>query len=189
MATMNDCKKIQPLLSEYVDGELTEETAWTVKLHLSSCAVCGRIADDFAATARLVASLPEPKGPSEGFEAALARRIADQMLVPKPLSAWDKVRLWFDEATNPASHPQRRPMVLATATALAAAIPAVIFFTHQTQLPGPPTPPSLPPVTTAQIVVSDPALSELWNEHAAFSSAQPLGDPATNPNTDGLGDL
>src|SRR5579859_7623314 len=97
MATMKDCKSVQPLLSEYVDGELSEEVTWSVKLHLASCAVCSRIADDFCATARLVSSLPEPSGPSEGFEAMLARRIADQMLAPKPLTTWGKLLRWWEE--------------------------------------------------------------------------------------------
>lgn len=178
MATMNDCKTVQPLLAEYVDGELAEKAAWQVKLHLSSCAVCSRIADDFSATARLVSSLPEPVGPSANFEAMLARRIADQCLQPKPLTTWDRVRLWWDEQTAPGV---KRPLApaLAAVAALVAMFPTAYLLTHQ---PGPAIKPvviaSASPEAAAHLVEGDPALRELWDEHATFSSAQALGDPA-----------
>src|SRR6476646_5558327 len=81
MATMLDCKKVQPLLSEYVDGVLPPDTGWDVKLHVASCAVCARVADELTATAKLLQSLPALE-PSANFEAALAKRLADQVLTP-----------------------------------------------------------------------------------------------------------
>ncbi len=181
MATMNDCKTVQPLLAEYVDGELAETQAWQVKMHVQSCAVCQSISDDFAATARLVSSLPVPKGPSASFEEMLARRIADECLAPKPLSAFDKLRVWWDEKT--ASVPigyRPTPAFAATFALLIALFPTSYLLTHSgSRTTTPETHPSTVPVTAANLVSNDPGLTELWNEHAAFSSAQPLGDPAS----------
>lgn len=181
---MKDCKQIQPLLAEYIDGELTEDSAWQVKMHVQSCAVCQSIADDFAATARLVSSLPVPKGPSASFEAMLARRIADGCLAPKPLSPFDKLRLWWDEKTAPSATGYRLNPALAGAFALLIALfPAGYLLTHpdnravesgKEYVHASPS-----PDTAANLVANDPALTELWDEHTAFSSAQPLGDPAT----------
>src|SRR6476646_6265157 len=90
MATMLDCKKVQPLLSEYVDGALPSDTAWDVKLHVASCAVCARVADELAATAKLLQSLPTLE-PSANFEAALAKRLADKVLTPKRPSLGQRI--------------------------------------------------------------------------------------------------
>lgn len=180
---MNDCKNIQPLLSEYVDGELADEATRRVKTHVLSCAVCQSIADDFASTARLVSSLPVPKGPSANFEAMLARRIADQCLTPKPLSPLDKLRLWWDEATAPNTTGYRLNPALAGAFALLVVLfPTAYFMTHtssQSNTGLPIAQASASPDSAANLVADDPTLNELWNEHTAFSSAQTLGDPAT----------
>ncbi len=181
MATMNDCKQIQPQLAEYVDGELSEERAGQVKTHVRSCAVCQSIADDFASTARLVSSLPVPKGPSASFEAMLARRIADECLAPKPLSPLDKLRLWWDEKSMPSASGFRAAPAFAGAFAvLVALLPAGYLLTRPDSAKVPTDLfASASPDAAANLVASDPMLTELWNEHTAFSSAQPLGDPAT----------
>jgi anti-sigma factor RsiW len=178
---MNDCKQIQPLLAEYVDGELAGEATRRVKTHVQSCAVCQSIADDFASTARLVSSLPVPKGPSVNFEAMLARRIADQCLAPKPLSPLDKLRLWWDESTAPSATGYRLNPALAGAFALLVVLfPTGYFMTHnQVDTKLPVAQASASPNAAANLVASDPTLTELWDEHTAFSSAQTLGDPAT----------
>ncbi len=71
MASMLDCKKIQGQLSEYVDGALTADAAWSVKLHLASCAVCTRAAEELSATVSLLRSLPRQET-SDAPEAAKA---------------------------------------------------------------------------------------------------------------------
>ncbi len=183
MATMNDCKNIRPLLVEYADGELGETQAWQVKLHVQSCAVCASIANDFAGTARLVSSLPSPKGPSANFEALLARRIADGCLAPKPLSPLGRVRLWWEEQAAH-SRPVYRfaPAFVAVVVVLMATLPTGYLLTHPIRTVAGVSTPSPLPDTTKNLVASDPALTELWNEHTAFSAAQPLGDPATALN-------
>ncbi|MBC7806131.1 MAG: zf-HC2 domain-containing protein [Akkermansiaceae bacterium] len=180
MATMNDCKQIQPLLAEYADGELIGETTRQVETHVQSCAVCQSIADDFAATARLVSSLPTPKGPSANFEAMLARRIADECLAPKPLSPLDKLRVWWDEKTAPSAAGYRFAPALAGAfVVLVALFPAGYLLTRSDNVTVTRVLPLSSPDTAANLVASDPTLTELWDEHTSFSSAQLLGDPAT----------
>lgn len=167
MATMLDCKKIQPLLSEYVDGALPEDTAWQVKLHLSSCAVCQKVTDDFTGTARLLATLPTVET-SAGFEDALARRIADMTLKPRPVSLLERLRIWWSEPIS-----ARRP-VLASAAVFAVLIPVAFVVTMQKTV----TQPQPTPAPTALVVESDPTLEQLSVEHTAFSSAEKMGDPS-----------
>lgn len=171
MATMNDCKTIQPRLSEYVDGALAENDAWKVKLHLSSCAVCERVADELSATAKLLSALPTMET-SAGFEAVLARRLADRALHPRSPSLLDRLRsLWTE---RPAVRPA---MASLTAFAAAAAMVGVFVVNRSSTAPLANTEPP-----AAQTVVTDqkkPAtLEQVFDEHAAYASAEPLGDPA-----------
>jgi anti-sigma factor RsiW len=153
MAGMNDCKNIRPRLSEYVDGALPADQDWAVRMHLASCAVCARVAEDFSAMARLLGELPR-RETSAGFEAALARRLADQVLPPR--RAW-----WLLSGTR------LRPAV-AFAGALAALVPAVFLATRHS-----------PPGTETPAVPSEQQFVEqCLDEHAAYASAEPLNDSA-----------
>src|SRR6187455_1334329 len=96
MATMLDCKKIQPLLSEYVDGALSDAMAWNVKMHVSSCAVCAQVADELRATANLLSALPALE-PSANFEAMLAKRLANQVLTPHRPTFAERLRSGLSE--------------------------------------------------------------------------------------------
>jgi anti-sigma factor RsiW len=169
MATILDCRKVQPLLSEYVDGTLQADTAWDVKLHVASCAVCARVADELAATATLLQSLPALE-PSKDFETALARRLADQVLMPRRPSLLQRLT---ETLVGWWSRPVLRP-ALASGAALAALVPAAIFLTYRTAGTIQPaaTPPATPAASEAGVV------EQLWKEHAAYASAEPLGDPA-----------
>jgi hypothetical protein len=44
-----NCEKCQELLSEFIDGELKEETSAEIKAHLGLCAECAELHEDFAA--------------------------------------------------------------------------------------------------------------------------------------------
>jgi hypothetical protein len=169
MATMLDCKKVQPLLSEYVDGTLAPNTAWDVKLHVASCAVCARIADELAATATLLQSLPTLE-PSANFEAALAKRLADKVLTPKRPSLGQRIA---DALGGWWSRPALRP-ALASGVALAALLPAAFFFVHQGHGRGAVATPS----SNAPVAADATTVDQLWREHTAYASAEPLGDPA-----------
>src|SRR3712207_8600803 len=56
---------IWPRLSEYVDGALPADRAWAVRMHLASCAVCARVAEELGTTARLLRELPRQETRSE----------------------------------------------------------------------------------------------------------------------------
>jgi anti-sigma factor RsiW len=43
-----NCEKCQELLSEFIDGELENQTSAEIKTHLSLCAECAEIHEDFA---------------------------------------------------------------------------------------------------------------------------------------------
>lgn len=169
MTSMLDCKKIQPRLSEYVDGALDRETAWNFKLHLSSCGVCSQIETEFRATTNLLRSLPD-RGPSMDFEAKLAKRLADQVLQPRHPSLVSRMRDWWYDA------PYARPAVT-SGLALAAVLPVAFLafggdhsgvVKTATALPAPTT-----RVITASAGNSESALEQIWAEHA---SSDPLGD-------------
>jgi len=167
MATMLDCKKIQPLLSEFVDNALDGDTAWKVKLHVSSCAVCEQVAGEIRATASLLSGLPA-RETSSGFEAALAARLADRVLAPRRVSLWERMRMaWAFPAT-----PVLRP-ALASAAALAMLVPATLITLRGTHVS-----PASGPATTKVSVADASGLQSLWDEHAAYSASEPLGDQA-----------
>ncbi|MGC4045967.1 MAG: zf-HC2 domain-containing protein [Armatimonas sp.] len=151
---MLDCKKIQPKLSEYLDGTLPENESWDVQMHLSSCAVCTRASAELAATVRLVSSLPE-RGPSENFDDKLAARLANIVLTPHPQTFREKLAAFWQR-------PAARPAV-ASGLALMALAPACFFLLR----PAPPKP-----------AVEDAVLTQIVREHADFASAEPLANPS-----------
>ncbi len=162
MASIIDCKKVQPLLSEYVDGTLAGDNAWGVKLHLASCAVCTRAAEELSATVSLLRSLPRQET-SDAFSEALTRRLADQVLQPRRPGLQEQLREWW-------SLPRVRP-ALAAAGALAALAPAALFVSTRQ----PATPVESPAVARAE---QEQFLDEVLEEHASYASGEPLGDPA-----------
>ena len=178
MATMLDCKKIQGELSEYVDGTLDGDRAWTIKMHVSSCAVCDQIARDFSGTARLLQGLPQAE-PSLGFEAALARRLADHALAPQQRSAglWNRLS-GMVSSWNVATPPRLRPVFFAPGLAIAALVPAVFFVTAQQQKPQEFPAAVQKATTTLPNQARDTTLDDLLNDHVAYASSEPLGDPA-----------
>lgn len=191
MSSMKDCSKVQPLLAEYVDGALADDSAWDVKLHVASCAVCSRIADDFRATSRLLGTL-ERAEPSASFEDNLARRLADLSLQPRrPATPWDRVRLWWSEQSA-----ARRPAALASAAALAALLPLAVVIAGQraatvrTESGSGPRPVAAASAAPDAAPAPAPArtedtLRELWDGHTEYASSMPLGDQAALLNAEG----
>ena len=164
MASINDCKSIQLRLSEYVDGALSEEAAWKVKMHLASCAVCARVAADFRATAGLLGALPRVET-SASFEAALARRLADQVLQPRRAGLGGGIRAWWSSLT-----PRARP-VLAAAGALAAVGPVAGFLVAKSAQ-------DVPAQRVTAVASEQQFVEQCLDAHAAYAAADPLGDPA-----------
>jgi anti-sigma factor RsiW len=168
MATMLDCKKIQPLLSEYIDGALDSEKAWSVKMHIASCAVCSTVADELRGTAALLQTLP-PREPSANFEAMLAKRLADQVLTPHRPSFLERLRTWWDT-------PQVRP-VATSAVALAAVVPMALFVVLRPHATGGQQPRSVIGTPGTETVADDEAtVNQLWRDHISYASTEPLGN-------------
>jgi anti-sigma factor RsiW len=163
MATMLDCKKIQPQISEFIDGALDGDSAWAIKLHLASCSVCTLVADDLTRTIEVLRSLPDP-AISAGFEAALARRLADQVLQPRRPSLLQRVGEWW-------AQPQLRP-AFASVAALAAIIPASFFIASRS------VGPKAGQAGSHTAAATDPSLDQMWNEHLSYASSEPLADSA-----------
>lgn len=179
MATIRDCTRIQPLLSEYVDGTLTDQVSWDVKMHITSCAVCAKIADDFTATSRLLGELP-PMELSADFEALLTKRLADESLRPRPLTLGTRLTnalsgLWQNTT---------RRSVMATGVAVAMVVPLAVVIMNmprtgnngkQIATVTTPTPTAVIPAGT-----ETPSLDadKVWSGHVSYAASEPLGDPA-----------
>ena len=68
------CGRVQRALEEYVGGTLSEVERAGVDLHVSLCATCRTVADEYFEIVRLASSLP-PVKPSPAAEARLRRII------------------------------------------------------------------------------------------------------------------
>jgi anti-sigma factor RsiW len=58
-----NCPRIQPLLSEYLDGELNAERAAAVEQHLAGCPDCTQLWQELRGTVRIVAHLGRQRCP------------------------------------------------------------------------------------------------------------------------------
>lgn len=160
MASILDCRKIQPRLSEYVDGTLSRDDAWEIEKHLGTCAVCARVADDFAATTRLLQTLPAA-APSADFDARLAARLADQALTPRPLGFWGRLRLAWEE------RPRAVRAAAASGVAFACLVPVLAVVTLRAR----------PGVAPNVVASAEPSsLDEIVRVHVRASSSEPLGE-------------
>ena len=177
MATIRDCTRVQPLLSEYVDGTLTDQASWDVKMHLTSCAVCAKIADDFTATSRLLGELPQLELPSN-FEAMLTKRLADQALRPQPLTLWTRLTNAFSELWR--NNARRNVMATGVAVAMVVPLAVVVMNRPLSVTPGK----SIAVVTSPTPQTSNPTgtdspsldLNHVLNAHVSYASSEPLGD-------------
>jgi anti-sigma factor RsiW len=188
MATMLDCKKIQPLLSEYVDGTLPDQSAWDVKMHVSSCAVCAQVAQELSATVNLLSSLPTLE-PSANFEAMLAKRLADQVLTPRKPTVTERLRSGLFEWW---SRPLVRP-AMATGVVFATLLPVALLMNQPVKpMQGSVAVTSPTPMAT-QAAAAPRAeggpLNEYYGDHLSYSSTEPLGDSAGMVAASNLGNL
>lgn len=56
-----NCERIEAMISGYVDGELTQQEAQRVRLHLEDCAACRRLHNELQALKADVAALDWPR--------------------------------------------------------------------------------------------------------------------------------
>jgi anti-sigma factor RsiW len=164
MASIQDCKNIQAGLSEYIDEVLPSELHEATRVHLRSCAVCTKIAQELSQTSRLLALMPRSE-PTESFEQRLATRLAGQALRPKPLTVGEKLSAWW-------IRPRVRP-ALASGLALAALVPVVILSLRPASVrPILPTPQSEP-------VAENTEVEQVLQEHLSARSSEAFGDSSS----------
>ncbi|MGB6483648.1 MAG: zf-HC2 domain-containing protein [Candidatus Acidiferrales bacterium] len=78
-----DCENLQPLLDDYLHGELPRATADRLAVHLDTCGNCRGALDDLRISATLVgAAFEQTEDPSSGFVRLVMARInvAEQWL-------------------------------------------------------------------------------------------------------------
>ncbi len=78
-----DCSKLEPLLDDYLHGELPRATADRLAAHLHTCGNCRGALDDLSISAKLVgAAFEQTEGPGPGFVRLVMARInvAEQWL-------------------------------------------------------------------------------------------------------------
>ena len=95
---MRKCEEFAPLLSAFVDGELTEEERAEVLAHVSECEECGRLLGELTALHAALGELEEedvPEGFTEGVMAAVRAEKAAAKPQTKKRSAW---RRWMPMA-------------------------------------------------------------------------------------------
>ena len=89
---MKKCEEFAPLLSAFVDGELTEEERAEVLAHVSECEKCRRLLGELTALHAALGELEDedvPAGFTEGVMAAVRAEKAAMPRMKKP-SAWHR---------------------------------------------------------------------------------------------------
>jgi anti-sigma factor RsiW len=161
-----DCKKILPLVSEMIDGALDSDTTWKVRMHLSVCPQCASVAKEFESAAGLLKGLPK-RELSDGFDAALAARIAAIGPMPAP-----KRRPWWP--FQPAGWKTYSLRRAAAPAAIALAGLALIGFLGT----------RLPMHNGTQTIDRPPAVSDTamlatcLRQHHSYVASDPLADPS-----------
>lgn len=89
-----NCRKVNSLLSAYIDAELTGEEMHAVSVHLNSCPACRMEQASLQETKRMVASLAL-KAPREELESLLL--IESERAVSPGARFWFPVTMWLDE--------------------------------------------------------------------------------------------
>lgn len=95
---MKECEEFAPLLSAFVDGELTEEERAEVLAHVSECEKCRRLLGELTALHAAFGELEDedvPAGFTEGVMAAVRAEKAAKKPQTKKQSAW---RRWMPMA-------------------------------------------------------------------------------------------
>ena len=88
---MKKCEEFAPLLSAFVDGELTEEERAEVLAHVSECEKCRRLLGELTALHAALGELEDedvPAGFTEGVMAAVRAEKAAKKPQTKKRSAW-----------------------------------------------------------------------------------------------------
>jgi len=69
-----NCRSVQPMLSAYMDRELSGHEMLRIREHVSHCAECEQELEALRATKQMLGGLPEPT-PTAGFEERLFNKV------------------------------------------------------------------------------------------------------------------
>lgn len=130
MALPPTCRDVFPLLSPYVDGELSVSERQSLDRHLSACATCtGRVAD-LRAEAGLVRVGMEMLADEADFT-GFAQKVLARIEPMKP-PLWDRVRIALSETFTY----QRRQLMTGFAVAALAVVAATGWMLRPTRAAG-----------------------------------------------------
>lgn len=116
------CKKVEWLLSDYVDGTLDAPSRGAVEKHIASCQDCASLLRRLERTIKLVKDTPMPQ-PSESYWDEFASGVMERLRQEEEeRSAW---KAWLNELLL-----TRRP-ALAVTSAAALAVAAGVFLMHE----------------------------------------------------------
>jgi hypothetical protein len=170
----SQCAAVLPLLSEFIDGVLPSESAWSVQKHITLCPDCARSARDLQRTASLLAALP-PRPLSQGFDTALSARIAaasaaraeaNRSPVRRLIARLSASRLFFPVGGI-------RPVTGAITALAACAVFFAAFALNQ------PLTPSIVKTPAPIVSSGDSALvAACLTQHHATVANEPLSDPS-----------
>lgn len=147
------CKRIQPLLSEFIDNKLSARSTWEVDLHLAECHECTRLLNEMRRTVDLMAGAPRFEVPVDFMQ-----RLQDRIGEAEPASP----RFAWLESLGAAIRPRLLP---AWGAGLATcALAAILLVPHG----GGVVP--VPPGTTGQ------EIRQAARASVAFSATDPFAD-------------
>jgi anti-sigma factor RsiW len=174
-----DCKQVQCLLSEYVDGALTSDSTWRVQMHIAVCGECATAAQNLRRTVDILQAAT-PVLLSEQFDSLLAAKLSVYRPQDPSASLLSRVEHGFRIA-RARWRDRSRLLVAAAGTTVAAAIVFFAFFSMQTA-PMLRSAQSHAPSVSAQsqgaVSTADLAFVAACSiQHAQYESAQSLADP------------
>jgi len=124
MATQAACRIFLPLLSPFIDGELSTSDRVSVERHLSACPTCTSRVSDLRAESGLIRVGMEMAADEVDFTDFAQQVMA--RVTPERLPFWERVKLRMSESW--AHQPWRMAAVTGLAVAAVAALVAVPFL-------------------------------------------------------------
>jgi anti-sigma factor RsiW len=167
------CRKVEPLLSDYLDNALSAREVWEVEKHLTACPACTQLSQQMQATVHVLRNA-DRYDTGDDFMAKLHARLDD--LEPEPArgrSLRDMAQNWL--GTLRAA--MRTWHVPALATGFAAATLILVVSGNLSVVPSKPVVPTVP---------ERAAQNEDLSRQVAFVASNPFDDPvAAKAEVDG----
>ncbi|MCW3097106.1 MAG: putative zinc-finger [Chthonomonadaceae bacterium] len=167
------CRKVEPLLSDYLENALSAREVWEVEKHLTACPACTQLSQQMQATVHVLRSA-DRYDTGDDFMAKLHARLDD--LEPEPArsrSLGDMAQNWL-VSLRAGMHTWHVP---ALATGFAAA--TLFLVVHGNLSIGPPK--AVVPLVAERVVQN-----EDLSRQVAFVASNPFDDPvAAKAEVDG----